>query len=114
MRYRKEIGGDYSFGRGDLGFLSNSAETVAQAVKTRLNLWRGEWFLDTSEGTPYARSVLGKQPPEVYAMAISDRILGTRGVNSIIEFNTNNDGGSRRLTFSVTLDTAYGEVTVDV
>ncbi len=114
MKYRKELNGDYSFGRGESGFLSNTPETVAQAVKTRLSLWRGEWFLDTTEGMPYGQSVLGRQSPEVYSMALSDRILGTRGVRSIIEFNTINDSGSRRLTYSVTLDTVYGEVTVDV
>jgi len=114
VKYRKEIDNDYAFGRGDSAFLSNSAQAVAQAVKTRLSLWRGEWFLDTAEGTPYVQSVLGKNSEDVYSLAIRDRISGTQGVKAITAFNTQNNSSSRRLTYSVTLDTIYGEVTVDV
>ncbi|OZO80851.1 hypothetical protein CG700_28170, partial [Escherichia coli] len=54
MRYRREdADGDYTFGQGDDTFLIDSPECVAQAVKTRFELWRGQWFLDLTEGTPY-------------------------------------------------------------
>lgn len=46
--------------------LVNSPEAVAQAIKTRFLLWYGQWFLDTTEGTPWIQSVLGKQRPETY------------------------------------------------
>ncbi|WP_435948314.1 hypothetical protein [Dryocola sp. BD586] len=114
MKYRKEIDNDYAFGRGDAAFLVDNAQAVAQAVRTRLCLWRGQWFLDVNEGTPYAQAVLGKQAPDVYTLAIRDRISGTQGVKAITAFNTQNKNSNRRLTFSVTLDTIYGEVTVDV
>ncbi|MBZ8873882.1 hypothetical protein H5S67_26565, partial [Escherichia coli] len=52
MRYRREdADGDYTFGSGDDTWLINSPEAVAQAVKTRFELWYGQWFLDTTEGT---------------------------------------------------------------
>ncbi|MFW3086591.1 hypothetical protein ACN6UI_27150, partial [Klebsiella aerogenes] len=54
MRYRREDDdGDYTFGQGDDTWLVNSPEAVAQAIKTRFLLWYGEWFLDTTEGTPW-------------------------------------------------------------
>lgn len=54
MRYRREdADGDYTFGSGDDTWLINSPEAVAQAVKTRFELWYGQWFLDTTEGTPW-------------------------------------------------------------
>jgi hypothetical protein len=60
MRYRREDDdGDYTFGRGDDTWLINSPEAVAQAIKTRFELWYGQWFLDTTEGTPWIQSVLG-------------------------------------------------------
>ncbi len=60
MRYRREDeNGDYSFGQGDATFLTDTPEAVAQAVKTRLALWRGQWFLDTEEGTPGNRMFWG-------------------------------------------------------
>ncbi|HHH0061707.1 TPA: hypothetical protein ACPZB8_003974, partial [Yersinia enterocolitica] len=85
MRYRREDeNGDYTFGQGDNTFLINSPEAVAQAVKTRFELWRGQWFLDLTEGTPYIQSVLGKQRSDVYILAIRERILDTQGVSAIL------------------------------
>ena len=113
MRYRREdADGDYTFGRGDNTFLINSPETVAQAVKTRFLLWRGQWFLDTSAGTPYIQSVLGKQNPDVYNLAIRQHILQTQGVSSIISFDTSVNSTTRRVTFTATIDTIYGTATV--
>lgn len=113
MRYRREdANGDYTFGQGDDTWLINSPEAVAQAVRTRFLLWYGQWFLDTTEGTPWIQSVLGKQKPETYNLAIRRRILETRGVNSIIAFDTTLNTSSRRVVFTATIDTLYGTTTV--
>lgn len=113
MRYRREdANSDYTFGQGDDTWLINSPETVAQAVKTRFLLWYGQWFLDTTEGTPWIQSVLGKQKPETYNLAIRQRILETQGVNSIKSFDTTLNTSSRRVVFTATIDTIYGTTTV--
>lgn len=113
MRYRREDeNGDYTFGQGDNTFLIDSPEAVAQAVKTRFELWRGQWFLDLTEGTPYIQSVLGKQRSDFYILAIRERILDTQGVNSIVEFEASYTGENRRVIFTATIDTIYGTTTV--
>nr|WP_310616925.1 hypothetical protein [Pantoea cypripedii] len=113
MRYRREDDdGDYTFGQGDDTWLINSPEAVAQAVKTRFLLWYGQWFLDTTAGTPWIQSVLGKQKPETYNLAIRQRILETKGVNSIQSFNSTVNTSTRRVTFTATIDTIYGTTTV--
>ena len=113
VRYRSEDDdGDYTFGQGDDSWLVNSPEAVAQAIKTRFLLWYGQWFLDTTEGTPWIQSVLGKQRPETYNLAIRQRILETQGVSSITAFNTTVDGRTRRVTFTATVETIYGTTTV--
>ncbi|CFR19444.1 hypothetical protein [Yersinia kristensenii] len=113
MRYRREDElGDYTFGQGDNTFLIDSPEAVAQAVKTRFELWRGQWFLDLSEGTPYIESVLGKQRSDVYILAIRERILDTQGVNSIQDFEASYNGDNRRVTFTATIDTIHGSIIV--
>ncbi|EEV6134190.1 hypothetical protein KZ564_000082 [Escherichia coli] len=113
MRYRREdADGDYTFGSGDDTWLINSPEAVAQAVKTRFELWYGQWFLDTTEGTPWIQSVLGRQKPETYNLAIRKRILETQGVKSILSFNTTVDTTTRRVMFSAEIDTFYGITTV--
>ena len=54
MRNRAmDANGDYQFGRSGL-FLVDSPAGVAQAIKTKLLLAAGEWFLDADEGTPYS------------------------------------------------------------
>ena len=113
MRYRREDdNGDYTFGQGDDTWLINSPEAVAQAIKTRFELWYGQWFLDTTEGTPWIQSVLGKQRPEVYNLAIRQRILETAGVSSITAFDTTVNTSTRRVTFTATVETLYGITTV--
>ncbi|PVY86609.1 hypothetical protein [Pantoea ananatis] len=114
MRYRREDDdGDYTFGQGDDTWLINSPEAVAQTIKTRFLLWYGQWFLDNTAGTPWIQSVLGKQKPEMYNLAIRQRILETKGVNSIISFTTNLNTKTRRVTFTATIDTIYGKTTVN-
>lgn len=113
MRYRREDSdGDYTFAQGDDTWLINSPETVAQAVKTRFELWYGQWFLDTTDGTPWIQSVLGKQKPAVYNLAIRQRILETQGVNQITDFTSIINTSSRRVIFTATINTIYGQTTV--
>ncbi len=112
MRYRREDDeGDYTFGQGDNTFLINSPEAVAQAIKTRFELWRGQWFLDMTTGIPWIQSILGKQHPDTYNLFIRQYILKTQGVNSIISFDTNTNSATRRVTFTATIDTVYGTTT---
>ena len=91
MRYRREAAdGDYTFGSGDDTWLINSPEAVA----------------------PWIQSVLGKQKPETYNLAIRKRILETRGVKSILSFNTTVNTTTRRVQFFSEIDTIYGTTTV--
>ncbi|MGC4125007.1 hypothetical protein [Enterobacter sp.] len=111
MRYRREdASGDYTFGQGDNTFLVNSPEAVRQAILTRLELWQGEWFLDTGEGTPYMGAVLGKQQSDIASLALRDRISKTPGVRNILVFDTLFNSDNRRLVVTGTVDTVYGTV----
>lgn len=109
MRYRAlDTTGDMSFGRGAANFLVNTPDAVAQAVKTRLLLLRGEWFLDVSEGTPYSTEVLGTGTQPLYDMAIRERILGTEGVVEITRYSSALDRNARSLAITATISTKYG------
>lgn len=111
MRYRKlDADGDAVFGRSSLDFISNSPETVAQAVRTRLLLLRGEWFLDVTDGTPYATEILGANTAQTYDLAIRERILDTQGVTGIVSYESNL--ADRALTVTATINTLYGQSTV--
>ncbi len=113
MRYRTlSATGDYVFGAGRAEFLVDIPNTVGQAVKTRLGLAVGEWFLDTEEGTPYATQILGTGTTTLYDQAIQERILATQGVVSIEEYASVLDRSTRNLHVDVLINTIYGEVQV--
>ena len=90
--------------------MANSAEAVAQNVMTRLQLWRGTWFIDTDEGMPWLQQVLGKR--DVAETVIRSRILGTEGVVSIESFESVFDPDARSLTVQCKINTAYGEADI--
>lgn len=113
MQYRKlDEDGDYTFGHGPADMLTDSPETVGQAVATRLRLLAGEWFLDLQEGTPYETHILGKHTQDTYDRIIRARILETEGVNEIIEYESIYDGETRTLAVVCSINTTYGETTV--
>jgi len=125
MRYRKEdASGDYSFGNQSADFWIDTPEGVAQADKTRLALFTGEWFVDTSDGTPWRTEVLGKYTQQSYDAVIKDRILGTQvmtaqgvvtaAVTAITAYSSTFDSQTRTLTVAATLDTIYGEAKVAI
>lgn len=115
MRYRAlSATGDSTFGSGSTAFLVNSPAAVAQAIQTRLLLETGEFFLDISEGTPYSTEILGRSTTTTYDAAIRDRILGTEGVTAISAYSSSLNRATRALTVNATVQTIYGEVTVNL
>lgn len=114
MRYRKQDqNGDYVFGNGQADFFRDSVEAVAQAVKTRLLLWKGEWFLDTEEGTAYLQGVIGKHDQQTRDAVIRNRVLNTEGVVQIASFESIIDPETRKLNDSVLIDTIYGQTYIN-
>jgi hypothetical protein len=113
MKYRKlDNNGDMMFGHPSIDFYQDTPEAVGQAVLTRLRLWKGEWFADTEDGTPYNEQVLGKQQIESASFAIRRRILETQGVLSIETFSFNRNETKRSLFVTATINTIYGETTI--
>jgi len=114
MKYRAlDANGDYQFGNGNLDFLQNTPETVAQAALTRLRLWLAEWFLDTTEGTAYQQGVLGKNSQANADAVMRERILGTQGVVELTTFSSSVDPDLRTYSVSATIETIYGPAQIN-
>lgn len=114
MRYRRLApDGDYQLGHGGADYFTDDALGVAQAVKTRLALLSGEWFLDLTEGTPYATHVWGKQTRETYDPILRRRILQTQGVRALVSYESAWDAETRKLTVTAEIDTVYGPAAVN-
>ncbi|MDU2894447.1 MAG: hypothetical protein E7B53_04800 [Clostridium sp.] len=114
MRYRMlDIDGDYQFGKGQQNF-TYGTYAVAQAIKTRLKLLKGEWWENTSEGLPLFEQIIGVNgsQDDLYLVdsIIKERIIGTENVKSIESFKS--EYINRAYTFSCVVNSKFGEVTV--
>lgn len=115
MRYRKlSPTGDYVFGNSELDFYVNEPAAVGQAVKTRLLLWLGEWFLDLNEGTQWMQGVIGKHSQTTADATVQDRIAGTQGLADIASFTSTVNPDTRLYSVNTTIDTIYGTTTVQL
>lgn len=97
--------GDMTFGQSLGNFQTDTRGAVAQLISSRLRLWYGEFFADTSDGTPWAQDVLGNRKTSTYDEAIKERILDTPGVVSIKNYSSTLV--NRKLSVSVDVITQY-------
>ena len=115
MRYRKlSSDGDYSFGNGLLDFYIDVPDAPGQAVETGLMLWLGEWYLDTSQGTPWVQGVLGKNSQAMGDGTIQNQIVNTEGVTGISSYASQRDNVARTFKVQVSVNTLYGPTEVDI
>jgi hypothetical protein len=106
--------GDYSFGQGLLNFYINVPATVGLAVKEALLLWLGEWYLDTTVGTPFMQGILGKYSKAEADSTIQDQVLQVDGVVSIDNYVSTLDPVTRSLTVSFDLNTIFGTTQIQM
>ena len=71
MRVRKLTpAGDYTFGNGLSGFYHDEPLAVGNKISERLKLFLGEWFLDSTDGTPWYQEIFGIRQNPTYDLAI--------------------------------------------
>jgi hypothetical protein len=126
MRYRKlDDNLDMVWGHGLRDYHKDSIEGVAQAIYTRLMLFQGEFYLNTSSGMPWGQfpisqqsidggKVLGRTTQPDRDLAIRMEILDTQGVLSVIDYESSFDGNTRAFRASATVNTIYGKTTITI
>lgn len=93
--------------------LVNGAERVRQQLLIKLKLWTGEWFLDTEFGTPYLKSVLGKQLTlSGVVAALRKSILEVENVSKIRDFTYQFDNEQRTFNVQFIAETSFGAIEV--
>jgi hypothetical protein len=96
---------------GDILMIDN-AERVAQQILITLRFWYGEWFLNTTEGTPYLEYILVKKPNMAHIRQIlTEQIQSVEGVKAVTDMGLTFDQRERSLLVEYTADTDYGLVT---
>jgi hypothetical protein len=85
---------------------STLKEEVAQLLYVMFRFFKGEWFLDPTQGTPWFQSILGKKIPILVAQQLLRQVC-TRcpGVKQVVTFRLSLDRKTRRATvdFNVAL-----------
>lgn len=124
MRYRRlDENYDYSFGRGLSDYLEDSVgspDAIAQAIKSCLLLFKGEWWESMTEGLPLWQKILGRRikNKQVINNIITTRIRelrlpnGEYAIKRIINVNSVYDSTTREYSFSCLVDTVFGKLFV--
>ncbi|RYF11320.1 MAG: hypothetical protein EOO40_03540 [Deltaproteobacteria bacterium] len=88
---------------------ARGTDVVRQRIFTRLRLYLGEFFMDTSTGVPWLQQVLVPNPDATSIDAIvQDVILGTPGVGVLTQFAGTLDKAHRSYSVRFTVVTAKG------
>jgi len=96
-----------TWGQGQQDFISDT-EAVAQAIRTRLLLFQGEWWLDTTDGLPLWQQILGtRNSMQSITLLIQDRITGTPHVKSITSITPSFNSVTRQYSFVATVTTTF-------
>lgn len=113
MKYRKqeEYTNDYTFGYG-IGNFYGGSKAVAQAIKTKILLFYGEWWENLGMGIPMFQSIIGqtnKNSVNIAAQSLlRKRILEVDEVTSIVSLDASVE--NRIFECSITCKTENDEL----
>ena len=97
---RIDINNDIQIDSNNLTLIGEREE-IAQVLRQRLRVFKGEWFLDTREGIDYFGEILKKAPdPGQVDALLKNEILTSPGVIELIEFNLDIVGRKLNLAFT--------------
>ena len=92
----------------------SGVDEVAQTISTRLKLYLGEYFRDISDGVPWFEQILGKKyNRQLVDSIIRQRIIETEGVTGILQYGSELDTATRKLSISTVILTAYGQANIE-
>lgn len=110
MKYRKlDKNGDYVFGNNSYDYIEKD-EAIAQAIKTKLYLFYGEWWEDISLGLPMFQSILGQVSNsnlrQTVILLCAEQINLVEGVTSVDSISV--DISARKLGLTIDATTENG------
>ena len=98
---------------GDPADVDEFRAAVAQDLRTRLNFFKGEWFLDQFEGVPYFENILVKAPdPDVIKSIFRGVILSTPHIVSVDNLVLLIDATTREASLEFVANTDDGSVII--
>lgn len=101
--------GDLALSGGRPTIVSGSS-AVAQRLRMRLKLWRGEWALDTQVGFPWQRIFGVKGVERLTETLLRQAITSCPGVKSLDRFTFGVNPSTRAATLTFTVTPITGEL----
>jgi hypothetical protein len=110
--------GDILLDEEGLHFISG-IEAVAQAIRFRLLMFRGEWFLNQDIGVPYFEELIGDASKQAGVKsraraAFAAAILDAPGVTSILQLDVDINSATRRMTVTWQARATFGDTPITV
>lgn len=100
---------DLDFTGGNLS-LASGIDEIVQNWQQRLQVWSGEWFLDTSQGVPYRQQVFVKSPNlDLIQSALVSESLKVPGIYQITNLSYQFDSTDRVLSVSMEAQSINGD-----
>ena len=91
--------------------ITSEKESLAQLCESRLLMFKGDYFLDKTEGIPYISQVFVKTSDKTLVDSFfKNTLLETEDVNSIISYSGEYVGATRTYKIDFTVDTTLGSV----
>ncbi len=84
---------------------------IAEKLRTKFLLFKGEYYLDILKGVPYYQHILKKNPDvRMINNIFKKQALEITGVTKVIDLNLEFSESLRLLTIEYSLDTVYGTI----
>lgn len=101
------------WGQGRANYISDQ-DAVGQNIRTRLLLFKNEWWSDREDGTPWWQGILGTSSKGLQAinLILQSRILATPFVTGIQNLQSSIDTSKRSLNFFCEVQTQFGTVVI--
>lgn len=110
--FKADSDGDLAVENGDFATISGG-DAVPQGIKIRLQMFRGECYLNEDAGVPYFDNILIKNPDPLLVRALlTEAISATPDVTAVLAADLELDGETREASISYTVDTEYSTVSV--
>ncbi len=94
---------------GDLSLVSG-VDAITQDLQQSLQVWAGEWFLDTTVGIPYRQQILVKNPNlDLVQADLVNAALSVPGITEVTSFTFNYDSTNRSITVQIEANTSSGQ-----
>jgi len=91
--------------------LIGGLDLMVQRLRQSLWFFRGEWYLDITDGVPYYQDILLKAPDRITVESeIKAAIVETPGVTDLLSFDVEYENAIRRFRVVFSVKTIYGDM----